>query len=690
MHARIAWSVALLAAFVAADSRADTRADGVRPAAPGDLTEKPELWTCGAEEWGTELATVAAVSRADGGPDVEGEHCLALNHATGSERYVVYPKGRDAGWDLRRAEAISFRVKMQRGTSFRLANPRLYLRSREGPFVLYQPQGSEPLATDGDGAWRSFRVPLGGSSAWRRISWLDADLSRVDFVEISFAGGQVPRGVANSVWIDSVRILPGAPDYTPPDDDAGDLDVVVIERDPLYERYTVDYAPAAGDPNVRVGKATNASARHQPSRGEWVTWRARVVNKGRRPLAGRARWTLDGAEVAAAAVPVLAPRAEWTSSWRWRFDPGDHDVRFEVVPEGTDSCAENDGLTVRSDALLLKFAIERGLVARMESRVGALGSRSAEDWIQAQVRFMNLLFRRSVYDFAPQGITQRVAVGTIEYVEDGHLPTLGGGPYRVGELDPRYDGGRGLTALDDPWKSGAGAPSFLNFLGRPAGAWLHELSHQIGVIDDYQFAVEPEENEVNGVGLRFARPGLMGGGEIAPHVAIENLLNLYAPADVAGLNATKGHRRGWYGEYLYVLPRTTDLRLVDERLEPVADAEVAIHQTRDRRIDRVAEQEGRSDREGMFRLADRRAGPWTTATGCTLRDNPFGAIDPVGRNGTLLVVARRGGRELHGFVTVADLQVACARGGREHATLWVGLREMGDSRVWTDPLAVTR
>ena len=326
----------------------------------------------------------------------------------------------------------------------------------------------------------------------------------------------------------------------------------------------------------------------------------------------------------------------------------------------------------------------------MESRVGALGSRSAEDWIQAQVRFMNLLFRRSVYDFAPRGITQRVAVGTIEYVDDGHLPTLGGGPYRVGELDTRYDGGRGLTALDDPWKSGAGAPSFLNFLGRPAGAWLHELSHQIGVIDDYQFAVEPEENEVNGVGLRFARPGLMGGGEIAPHVAIENLLNLYAPADVAGLNATKGHRRGFYGEYLYLLPRTTELVLVDERLQPVACAELAIHQMRDRRIDRVPEQEGRSDRDGRFRLANRKAGPYTTATGCTLRDNPFGPIDLVGRNGVLLIVARSAGRELHGFVTVADLHVAWARGERDFATLWVGLREKTAARVWTDPLAASR
>jgi hypothetical protein len=685
MRLRNACSFAVLAAFVAGYSRADE----VPTAAPGDLTERPELWTCGSEEWGPELATFAAVPRAEDA-DVEGSHCLALNNATGAERYLAFPKGRDAGWDLRRAEAISFRVKMQRGTSFRLANPRLFLRSREGPFVLYEPQGVEPLSTDGDGAWRSFRVPLAGSAQWRKVRWLEADLSRVDFLEISFSGGQMPHGVAHTVWVDSVRLHPDARPYKPADDEAGDLDVVVIEREPLYERYTVDYAPTSEDAKVRVGRATNANARHEPAPREWVTWRARVVNKGRRPLSGRYRWTLDGAEVAGGDLPALASRAETTSSFRWRFDPADHDVRFEVVPGGADYCAENDGLTVRTNALSLKFSIERGLVARMESRVGALGSRSAEDWIQAQVRFMNLLFRRSVYDFAPEGITQRVAVGTIEYVEDGKLVTLGGGPFRVGELDPRYDGGRGLTALDDPWKSGAGAPSFLNFLGRPAGAWLHELSHQIGVMDHYQFAVEPDANEVNGVALRYARPGLMGGGEIAPHVALENLLNLYAPADVAGLNATKGRRRGWYGEYLYQLPRTTDLRLVDDRLRPVADAEIAIYQTRERRIDAIPEQEVRSDGDGRLRLENKRVGPYTTATGCTLRDNPFGAIDVVGSNGVLLVVARRDGRELHGFVTVADLHVAWARGGRENATILVGLREKTGASVWTDPLAASR
>jgi len=652
-----------------------------------DYTERPELWTCGAESC-AELAFWHPIRE----EVAVGQHALALNYDFHCEHYLAFPKFRNAGWDLSSTECVEVRIKMQKGTSFWGPGPRLYLRDREGGMIRIQPKDRfSYLKDDNDGAYRTLQIPLRETEKWESFHWMDGSLKRVDWIEIAVTGSGVPPRAAHHVIMDGVRFVPEQLSYTPPNENAADLDVLMIERRPRYERYDVTrYDKSQINPNVTLGICQNVEKKHQPDPGETVTFTAHVQNKGRSPLGGTYVWTMDSVDVARGEVPTLQPREKTQFTWQWAWDPEDHDLTFRVTPGGEDYCDRNNALTIRTNALMLKHMIERGAITRIETKYNMMGSRSCEDYLQGQIWYMNQLFEKSTYPFAPNGITQRVMLGVIEYVDDGHCVSLGAGPYRVGELDFSADGGRGVTAYDDPWHSGSAMNEFLNYAGRPDGAWLHELGHQIGVIDDYQLITEPEDNHVNGVGFNYDYDyrGIMGGGNIRPHRNPGQLYSYYSPSDVMGLNVTKSKRRGYFGEYLYCIPKNNTLLIKDEEGQPVANAEIKLYQTERRVIDAIPEHEGRTDANGRFVLKNRKAEHHTTETGCTLRDNPFGPIDVVGRNAVFLIVVKQGDVEQYSFITVPDFNIACYTGHTERAELPVTVRAKGDERYyWAPPVA---
>ena len=279
-------------------------------------------------------------------------------------------------------------------------------------------------------------------------------------------------------------------------------------------------------------------------------------------------------------------------------------------------------------------------------------------------------------------------IGKIEYVEDGEIQrTCPSGPFQIGEQYPQYDGGRGCTMRDTFWNTSEQGPTFLNFLnflGRQDGAWLHEMSHQNGIIDDYQFITEPEDNKVNGVGFNYDNRGLMGGGNISPHKNPDMLYSLYAPGDVFAYNFTKGKRRGHFGEYLYCIPAHNSLVIIGPDDKPVANAEIKVYQTDGRKIDTTPEHEGKTDAQGKFPLANKpvKMGG-ATETGCELHDNPFGQIHVVGFNGVFLVVVKTSdGKEMYGFCTVQEFNVEFAKGNMDKAEIPVKVKVKGDERVY--------
>jgi len=654
------------------------------PADPKDYTETPALWTCGAEDWGPWIAECVGL---DSEP-AAGKWCVLINYNSVAEYYYAFPKWRNANWDLSGVEYLEFKVKLPKGVGHGGPTPTLYLRNQDGPFIRIQPKDRRPvLAKESDGQWQAVRIPIKDDPEWETFRWLNASVKKIDFFEVAFFYVNVPRPVAHYVMIDDVHFGPVQPAYTPPNEQAGDLDVLVIERTPTYERYQLnDYD------GIERAVCVNKDKKHYPDKGEEVTFTAHVQNKGKAPLAGKLVWLLDGKEVASGDATELKPRDRAEFAWKWPWDPADHDISFKVTPAGEDYCPKNNELTVRNNAMMWKHVIERGTLARVEQKTNMIGSYSFEDWLQGQARFMNQLFAESKYDFAPNGITARVTIGRIEYVDDGQIAAVcKDGPFRVGEQDIRYDGGRGCTMQTSYWDVGVESPCFLNFvnfLGRQDGAWLHEMSHQNGIIDDYQFITAAVDNKVNGVGFHYAQNGLMGGGEIWPFENPGTLYSLYAPGDVFGYNIVKGKRHGYFGEYLYCVAKENALVIKDMDDKPVANAEIKVYQShindQGRGIDGPAVHEGKTDAQGRFPLKNRPVKtPGVTETGCELHDNPFGPIHVVGFNGVFLVTVKPpDGKELYGFTTVQDFNLAWARGQKDKAEIPVSVKVKEKDGEW--------
>jgi hypothetical protein len=651
---------------------------------PNDYSETPALWACGAQDWGPWFATTVGTTD----QVAAGKYAVLLNYCSGAEHFLAFPKFRNAGWDLSAVEYLEFKVKLPQGITRSVHSPTIYLRSQDGSFVRIRPEGRNSLFTKpSDGEWQQVRVPLTPDEKWEQFVWLGGSLKNVDFFEIAFFGPNTPRFAAHYVMVDDVRFGPTQPDYTPPNPKAADLNVLVIERTPIYERYVLP--PYDG---IDFPTCSNKDAKHYPDPGEEVTFTARVQNKGKTPAGGQYVWLLDGKEVGRGKLDTLKPAetAEFTLPWAW--DPADHDVTFKVAPGADDYCARNNELTVRTNALQLIYFLERGTQAQLEQKTNYFGSYSLEDWLQAQTYFMNQLFAESKYDFAPEGITARVAINKFVYVDDGYIrDNCSWGPALLGEQNPQWDGGRGCTQITPFWDNGDQGATFLNIenmLGRPDDCWMHEMSHQIGLIDDYQFITEPEDNAVNGVGFNYANRGLMGGGEIDPYQNPGTLYSLYAPGDVHGLNVTKGKRRGYFGEYLYCVPANNALVIVDESGAPVANATINVYQTQGRKIDTTPEHSGTTDAKGRFALANRPVKGGVTETGCELRDNPFGPIHVVGFNGVFLIVTKTpDGQEKYGFTTVQEFNLAWAAGHKDQADITVVVKEKtGKEReVYTAP-----
>jgi hypothetical protein len=92
------------------------------------------------------------------------------------------------------------------------------------------------------------------------------------------------------------------------------------------------------------------------------------------------------------------------------------------------------------------------------------------------------------------------------------------------------------------------------------------------------------------------------------------------------------------------------------------------------------EHEGRTDSEGRFPLRNRPADHHATATGCELRDNPFGPIHCVGFNSVFLIIVEKDGVERYGFITVPDFNTEWYRGNKEYAELPVTVKVKGDEK----------
>ncbi|MGQ9787564.1 MAG: LamG-like jellyroll fold domain-containing protein, partial [Anaerolineae bacterium] len=439
-----------------------------------------------------------------------------------------------------------------------------------------------------------------------------------------------------------------------------DLDVAYISRTPMYNRYDVWYT-ADGKPYLRPGTEND---KRWPVSGEVVTFTAHIINKGTVASGSFAfKWFIDGSEVHSGIHSSLAPGEEGTETYQWVWAHtmdgerllGSHTVRFTVDPANAipETYESNNSLEDRTDALSLVLAMTPELYTALETPVDPQWPFSAEDWLQKQIAAMNAAFIRSVYPSAPNGIVERVRLNKI-------LVTSTAPPADMSE-----DGGFFMTA-DDRFGNAYYDPTT-----DVSGGLLHELTHQLGIIDLYNigFPLEvPQVIDHNGRPVQMetglSMPGLMTNPGIQPPV--------YDEHTALALNANKGYRRGYYGEYLYDVPAQTYLRVLDNQGNPAPGVIINLYQrasspnmlgSRHGVIDNIPEISVETNSAGVALLPNRPVGePVTTHTGHTLTDNPLGVINVVGTNDEFLVEIRKGTHQEFGWLDITQFNLATWRG----------------------------
>jgi hypothetical protein len=288
---------------------------------------------------------------------------------------------------------------------------------------------------------------------------------------------------------------------------------------------------------------------------------------------------------------------------------------------------------------------------------------SFEDWIQAQIKSMNDNFARSTYTIAPNGCLERVRIDKIQI-----------------SSPPANDG-----LADGRWQFTGDASYGTNFANRVDGGLIHELMHQLGIIDLYNLPVSPAHNAVVtpdglpcGMSFGFGRPGIMAGGDIAPHTpgSSQTMPEYCTSHDVGGLNSHVGYKRGYYGEYMFDIPTNNYLQILDAAGQPAANVTVRVFQGGGGAMGATAVSTTTTDPNGLCLIPNR--APYqvvTTATGHTEKANPFGTINVVGQNGTLLFeMSRPGGDFDYRYICITQFNVAYWAGNHDSWTYTVNSR----------------
>jgi len=461
-----------------------------------------------------------------------------------------------------------------------------------------------------------------------------------------------------------------------------DLDVTYISRAPRYHRYKVDYPKTPSGVGIPVLAKGTEHQKRWPSVGEKVTYTAHIMNRGNvsSPRASF-QWLIDGKVAKRGMIRGLRPGQEVTVRYSNRWQKKGQKIEFKVDPGKAISeiCKKNNSLRIGSRDIALSIWAEKGIYDIFNRTKNLVGSYSFEDWIQAQVAMMNRRFAQAKYPVAPNGILDRVRIDKIVVAEDLD------GPNSPMNKDPH------LLLIDGRWQFKDNSTG--NIQGRK-GAWqkyvnmyvmkidwglIHELAHQLGIIDLYRMNLINNKKKYpnNGIWVRdrrgskipvtklptaswnqvlFKNPGIMAGGSTLPY----KKSNYFSSHTAAGMNTNYGHRRGFYGDYLFDTPAKNYLKILDKSGKPLIGAMVELFQKDPNTevIDNIPEIAGRTNSRGIMFLPNRPVKSVTTITGHTLRPNPFGQIHVVGPNGTMLIRITKNKKEDFAWLFIVDLNMA--------------------------------
>jgi hypothetical protein len=517
-----------------------------------------------------------------------------------------------------------------------------------------------------------YRWELGGSPAITPLAWVIGGLSSSYHDTAVEAGTTFVYAVAA---VDQAENAGGLSNEASASVSLSfDLDVLFISRLPHdTHAYRVQYP--AGVPFLEPGTEND---KRWPALGETVTFVAHIKNKGTAttPSCGY-RWTVNGAIIQAGVLPPVGPRLTDTVTldWIWNVaetgpDHSDQVVTFEVDYDNqiVESFEQNNNLSDYIEAMSIDIYVDQAIYDAFDTVVTLAATYGFDNWIQAQFDAMNQNFARSVYPLAPNGCLERIRIDRII----------------IGPAPAEAEG-----AADGRWQF-TGDPGYVWFADKVDGGLIHELMHQLGIIDLYQMPVSPTHNRVVtpdgfpvNLGFGFGRPGIMAGGDIYPHApgASQFMPEFCSSHDVLALNRNVGYRRGYYGEYMFDVPSENRVLVRDSSGAPAAGVTVRVFQGGGGSMDAVPVTEGTTDAEGIYVLTNRvPVQSTTTATGHTLAANPFGTINVVGVNATLLLeFSRPNGDFDYHFLNMIEFNEAVWGGQTQQWTKEVDTRLSGNA-----------
>ena len=490
--------------------------------------------------------------------------------------------------------------------------------------------------------------------------------------------------------VDTLLYCDDPPIAWPPESvfDGGiDLAVTYIERLPRYPKYKVSLfaerwqcAYPHDQPMGPVVCPDNEGVKRNPEPGETVQLIAHVRNFGN---AGVGQfdyvWRIEDEvlETGTQEGLVSGGSAEFSIDYVWPDEDENPVVTFEVDTENQiDEVFEINNAVhdwIRGHTLGIYFSEETYESLKLSAEVEG-EFQSPEHWFRNNLDRLNeLLIEAGVEDRVR---TELFYVASERTLGSKHeLRWLMDGWWGIWHNAPAYslDGYRGRMEID--------------------GGLLHEMLHQLGVIDIYQMTLWddqvqlPDANrrgELAGCGLDYWN--LPTDCFAFPTDIHDIMVDHYIPyigVHTAGaLRVNAGHRRGFYGEYLFDTPANVNLEIVDKNGNPISNVELRFYQSVEKQfdahwlpfVDDTVEFTVTTNSQGIAELPNRGHTGILTATGHQLRPNPFGVINVVGNNGIFIIEMESDQCTNYEWLTLVELNLAYWDGQTEHAEFTKTLR----------------
>ncbi|MFH1148207.1 MAG: carboxypeptidase-like regulatory domain-containing protein, partial [Pseudomonadota bacterium] len=412
--------------------------------------------------------------------------------------------------------------------------------------------------------------------------------------------------------------------------DETDLQVVCISRTPRYPRYAPIYTyyeitePSGFGPYIfsaatGLGQGQTPETRRWPHIGDPVTYTATIRNRGTNTWNGTLEhtWELDGVSIDHQS-PVLTVEPGVTAAFSVPvlWDGLSHSIAFSL--DDADARLSNNRLAVNTKSVPFLTYVDLSYLEDFREvdtpRYPDAATGDIIDWMNRHMTRFNSMFENA-------GCQKRVHYDLLEVLNDG-------------DPDPAIDR---LPFGIFPFRFHAGEPSYRRQSAyyRPAEdidyGFLHEMGHQLGLIDLYQLGIPAESNQVSGTG--YSGPD-----------CLMNSCNSFISAHSAmAMNLWLDQAHGYYGQYMYGIPAEMRLRVLDCEGKPLAGAAVGVYQFCERPgqgkvITGQIKAEGVTDANGEFVLPNVPIDPDKVPpiqTGDELHANPFGYLAVVGTNGVL-------------------------------------------------------